>query len=415
MEAPIIVGIDIGSSKVTTLVARVEANKRFHILGVGIEPSKGIRRGTIIDLNAAGRSIARSIEKAQRSSGLEISSAFINLADSDIKSLNNRGVVGVSGKMIDQSDVDRALEAAQAIQLEHNSEIVHVIQRGFVVDGNDGIRSPIGLYGYRMEVEAHIITADASLIDNLTQAVNNAGVNVLNFVINPLASGEVVLSETERQMGAVVVDIGAGTTDIAIYIDGDVWYSKILPVGGDHITSDVAAGLRLSIEEAEEIKKLNGFAVEERISPEEAFYVHAFGTDQPLQVSRKTLAHIIEARVEEIFYMVLQEIKRSGYDGLLPAGMVLTGGSSLLPGIQEVAGRVMGIPVRTAQPENLFGLVDQLHSPAYSCSVGLLNWAMLYLEAANNRSASIKKSAPQSKEFRGIKEYIAEILRQLLP
>ncbi|NSW51061.1 MAG: cell division protein FtsA [Anaerolineae bacterium] len=417
MEDTIIVGIDIGTSKVCTLVARADDRKRFHVMGVGIEPAKGIRKGAIVDLTQASRSIRRSIEKAQRTSGMEISAAFVNLADTDAKSTNNQGVVGVSGKMIGQSDIDRALESAKAIPLDHNYEIIHVIQRGFVVDGTDGIRTPIGLYGYRMEVEAHIISAEQSSVENLNQAVNQNGVSVLNYVLNPLASGEAVLTDTERQMGVVVCDIGAGTTDLAIYINGDVWYSKVLPIGGDHITSDIAAGLRLSTEEAEEVKKVNGYAIEEHIEPNESFVVHAFGSTEPIHVGRKTLAHIIEARVEEIFYMILQEIKRSGYDGLLPAGMVLTGGSSLLPGIQELGNRIMGVPVRIAQPENLYGLVDQLHSPAYSGSVGLLHWAMLYLEAEMNRHDKRNKpSKPEEKsEPKTIMDVLKEIVKQLLP
>ena len=270
MEETIIVGIDVGTSKVCTLVARAEGRHRYHILGVGVEPSKGLRKGAVVDLNLASRSIRRSIEKAQRTSGMEITAAFVNLADVYAKSTNNRGVVGVSGKMIEQSDIDRALEASRAVQLDHNAEIIHVIQRGFTVDGNDGIRTPIGLYGYRMEVEAHIISAEASAVENLSQAISNNGVQVLNYVLNPLASGEAVLSETERQMGCIVCDIGAGTTDIAIYIDGDVWYSKVLPIGGEHITSDIAAGLRLANEDAETLKIDSGYALKDGIDPNEA-------------------------------------------------------------------------------------------------------------------------------------------------
>ncbi|MEE4195561.1 MAG: cell division protein FtsA [Anaerolineae bacterium] len=419
MEDTIIVGIDVGTKKVCTLVARAEGRHRYHILGVGIEPAKGLRKGAVVDLGQATRSIRRSIDKAQRTSGMEITAAFVNLADVYAKSTNNRGVVGVSGKMIEQADIDRALEAARAVQLDHNAEIVHVIQRGFTVDGNDGIRTPIGLYGYRMEVEAHIISAEASAVENLSQAVSNNGVQVLNYVLNPLASGEAVLSETERQMGCIICDIGAGTTDIAIYIDGDVWYSKVLPIGGDHITSDIAAGLRLANEDAETLKIDSGFAIKDAINPDEAVLVHAFGQEEPEQVSRQTLCHIIEARTEEIFYMVLQEIKRSGYDGLLPAGMILTGGTSQLPGIQELAHNIMDIPVRIAQPENIYGLADQLHSPAYSGSVGLLHWAMLYLEAEHNRRSGGTKRRERSQESntqpKNIKDILREILRQLLP
>ncbi len=380
MDEPVVVGIDIGTTKVCTLVARVEGERSMRILGVGIEPSQGIRKGTIVDIAAASTAIARSIEKAQRTSGLEITSALVSLAGSHVSSVNSRGVVGISGRVIDEVDVARALEAAQAVAIPHNRQIIHVIQRSFVIDGQDGIRTPIGMHGYRLEVEAHIITAAQSTVENLRQCVEAAGVQVSQFVLNPLASAEVVLSETERQMGAVVCDIGGGTTDLAIYIDGDIWHTMVLAVGGNHITSDIAHGLRLSIQQAEDVKKQHGHALTSEVGENEIITVRSFGQEGPQQVNRRDLAHIIEARVEEIFLLVLQEIKRSGYDGLLPAGMVLTGGSSLLPGMRSLASNVLSLPVRVARPENLIGLTDQLHSPAFSTSVGLLHWALLMSE-----------------------------------
>src|SRR4030095_370173 len=223
---------------------------------------------------------------------------------------------------------------------------------------------------------AHITTASTATVDNLRQCVGAAGVEIQQFVLNPLASGEVVLTEQERQMGVAVCDIGGGTTDLAIYVDGDVWHTMVLAVGGNHITQDIAHGLRLSMAQAEDVKKQQGYAVRTGVGSEEYFAIRPFGEDRPVQINRQELAHIIEARVAEIFSLTLQEIKRSGYDGLLPAGMVLTGGTSALPGIKRVASDVLNIPVRTAQPENLLGLVDRLNSPAYSTSVGLLRWAM---------------------------------------
>lgn len=411
MDEPIVVGIDIGTTKICTLVARVEGEHNLRILGVGIEPSQGIRKGTIVDLAAASQSIARSVEKAERTSGLEITSALVSLAGANVSSVNSRGVVGITGGVIDEDDVARALEAAQAVAIPHNREIIHVIQRGFIVDGQDGIRTPVGMHGYRLEVEAHIITASASTVENLRQCVQAAGVDVSQFVLNPLASAEVVLSETERQMGVVVCDIGGGTTDLAIYIDGDIWHTMVLAVGGNHVTSDIAHGLRLSLPQAEDIKKANGHAIEAEIGEEETFSVRAFGEDRPAQVSRKELAHIIEARVEEIFELVLQEIKRSGYDGLLPAGMVLTGGSSLLPGMRQLASQVMGLPVRVARPENLVGLTDQLNSPAYSTSVGLLYWALLMSETLPVRPGrSSHKGGGTNVDLEKLKDFLKRLL-----
>ncbi|NLF51716.1 MAG: cell division protein FtsA [Leptolinea sp.] len=382
MDEPIVVGIDIGTTKICTLVARVEGEHTLRILGVGIEPSQGIRKGTIVDLSSATQAISRSIEKAQRTSGLEITSALVSLAGSNIDSDNTKGVVGISGRVIEMADVNRALEQAQAITPPHNREVIHIIQRGFTVDGQEGVRLPVGLHGYRLEVEAHVITASTSTVENLRKCVQASGVGVSQFVLNPLASGEVVLTDTEREMGVVVCDIGGGTSDMAIYINGDVWHTMVMPVGGNHITSDIAHGLSLSLSQAEEVKKLYGSACMEEVSESDVFTVRKFGEDRSSTVSRKQLSEIINARVEEIFELLLLEIKRSGYDGLLPAGMVLTGGSSLLPGIRTVASSMLGIPVRISGPENLLGLTDQLQSPAFSTSVGLLNWSILMNDAS---------------------------------
>jgi cell division protein FtsA len=411
MDEPIIVGIDVGTTKIGTLVARVEDDGRMRILGAGIEPSRGMRKGVPVDLPAASQAIARSKEKAERTSGLEINSALVSLAGSHVASVNSRGVVGVTGRVIDEDDVVRAIEAARAVAIPHNREIIHVIQRGFTVDGQAGIRMPLGMHGYRLEVETHIITVAASSVENLRNCVAQTGAEVSQFVLNPLASAEVVLSETEREMGVIVCDMGGGTTDLAIYIDGDVWHTAVLGVGGDHITTDIAHGLRLPVPQAEEVKKQHGHAVQAEVSKDEYFNIRPFGEEQAVQISRAELAMIIEARVEEIFGLVLQEIKRSGYDGLLPAGMVLTGGSSALPGIRNLANRVLGLPVRIAQPENLIGMIDKVQGPAFSTSVGLLHWAVLMTEigpGAGRPGPTIQGGALDW-------ENIKNLLRRLLP
>ena len=409
MDEPIIVGIDIGTSKICTLVARVEDGTNLRILGVGIEPSQGLRKGTVVDINAAAMAISRSVEKAERTSGFEINSALVSLAGSHVSSINSRGVVGITGGIVDLEDIERALDAAQAVAIPHNREIIHVIQRGFIIDGQDGIRTPVGMHGYRLEVEAHIITASSSTVENLRQCVGASGIDVSQFVLNPLASGEIVLSETERQMGVAVVDIGGGTTDMAIYIDGDVWHTMVLAVGGNHVTSDIAHGLRLPISQAEEVKLKFGHTLQSEVNPEEQFSIRGFGADAPTRINRVDLADIIEARMDEIFYLVLQEIRRSGYDGLLPAGVVLTGGSSLLPGTRQLAARVMGLPARIAKPQNLVGLTDQLDSPAYSTSVGLLEWALLMSEVGQY----IDRRKP--KQMNNWPEKLKDLLRRLLP
>jgi len=411
----IVVGIDVGTTKVCTLVGRVEDEKSVRIIGVGIEPSDGIRKGVIVDLAAATRAITNSVQRAEQTSGLEITSALVSLAGAHVSSVNSRGAVAVPGGVIDASDVARALDQARAVAIPHDREIVHVIQRGFSVDGQEGIKQPIGMHGNRLEVEAHIITAAAATVDNLRQCVGAAGVDIQGFVLNPLASAEVVLTEQERQMGVAVCDIGGGTTDLAIYVDGDVWHTMVLAVGGNHLTQDIAHGLRLPVTQAEDIKKQQGHAVRSEIGAEEYFSIRPFGEDHPVRINRQDLAHIIEERTAEMFSLIMQEIKRSGYDGLLPAGMVLTGGTSALPGIRRVASEVLGMSVRTAQPENLKGMVDRLNSPSYSTSVGLLNWAF----AMNENDLSVNRPYKKGRRSKGAAnmnfDNVKDWFRRLLP
>lgn len=409
----IVVGIDVGTTKICTLVGRVEDDKSIRILGVGIEPSEGIRKGIVVDLAAASRAIKRSVEKAESTSSLEITTAFVSLAGAHVSSVNSRGSAGIPSGVIDIHDVTRALEQAQAIAIPHDREIIHVIQRGITVDGQEGVKTPIGMHGYKLEVETHIITAASATIDNIRQCVNAAGVDVQQFVLNPLASAEVVLTEQERQMGVAVCDIGGGTTDLAIYVDGDVWHTMVLAVGGNHITQDIAHGLRLSPSQAEEVKKQQGHALLSVIGPDEYFLMRPFGEDKDVRISRQDLAHIIEARVEETFNLIFQEIKRSGYDGLLPAGMVLTGGTSALLGINRVASQVLDMPVRVAQPENLKGLVDKLNSPAYSTSFGLLQWAISMHDHQVAVSSTAKRRKPRGEgnvKFDTIKDWMKRLL-----
>ena len=407
----IVVGIDVGTTKICALVGRVEEDNPIRIMGVGIEPSDGIRKGIIVDLAAATQAIARSVKKAESTSGLEITSALVSIAGAHVASVNSRGASAVNGKVIEQYDLNHAMEQARAVAIPNDREIIHVIQRGFSVDGQDGIRSPRGMHGYRLEVEAHIITASAATVDNLRHCVSASGVKIQEFVLNPLASGEAVLTEQERQMGVAVCDIGGGTADLAIYVNGDVWHTMVLAVGGNHITQDIAHGLRLPFAQAEEVKKQQGHAVRAEVGLEEHFSVRPFGEDKPVQINRQELAEIIEARVSETFGLILQEIKRSGYDGLLPAGMVLTGGTSALPGISRVASEVLGMPVRAAQPENLSGLVDRLRSPAYSTGVGLLQWAL----SMQDEDTGIGRDRRRKGEARMGFGYIKKIVGRILP
>ncbi len=417
--ADLVVGIDVGTTKVATLVGEVRGDE-VHVAGLGVEPSRGIKRGVVNDLKAATAAIAASVQKAERSAGCEIGRAFVSVAGSHISSMNSRGVVGVGGgsRPVTEEDLERALEAARAITIPHNREVLHVLPRHYTLDGQSGVRNPAGMHGFRLEVETHIITGARTSVTNLEKCVEGAGVYVDRFILNPLAAGDVVLTETEREIGAVVVDIGGGTTDLAIFIEGAVWHTAVLSVGGEHITSDIAHGLRLPFDLAESVKLQHGHADPRRVDPLSGFPVQPFGEEAPSQVARMDLAMIVEARVEEILSLVLQEIKRSGYDGLLPAGVVLTGGASNLPGIRDVANRMLQMPVRLARPERVAGMADAVRSPAFSTAVGLLTVG-LALTAQEQRDArrgrGKRRRADNGARGFGLGRALGGLVRRFLP
>jgi len=388
----LVVGIDIGTTKVCSIVGEVR-DTDIYVLGVGIEPSHGMKKGMVTDVNALSAAISNSVHKAEKSSGYEIGRAFVSVAGGHIESINSKGAVGISNaRGVRLEDLERAMDAAKAVSLPYGREVLHVIPRNYSLDGQEGLRSPLGMLGFRREVETHIITAATASIQNLTRCVESAGVFVDRFILNPLASGDVVLTDAERDAGAMVVDIGGGTTDIAIFLDGAVWHTAVIAVGGQHITNDIAHGLHLPFELAEAVKLEYGHADPKSVSPLEAFPIQPFGEELPSKVQRTDLAHIINARVTEMFELILKEAKRSGYDSLLKAGLILTGGSSQLPGIKTVAADVLKMPVRVAQPENVTGMSETLKNPAYSTSVGLLKLGLI-MDLEDDRRKSLRNGS----------------------
>ncbi len=371
-----VVGIDVGSSKICTLVGEVRDNGELRVVGVGLVPARGLRKGVVVNVDDTTAALAASIEEAGRSSGYKLERAYVSISGEHVSSLNCQGVVGVSHRRdgITVDDVERALDAACAITVPHNHEIMHVIPRGYVVDGQSGVREPIGMHGFRLEAEAHVVTASSTAIQNLVKCVGRAGMQVDEVVSSAIAAGDAVLTETEREMGVVLADVGAGTTDVAIFINGTVWHTVTLGIGGAYVTQDIAIGLRLSPVVAEEIKIEHGHAIAGEVDPDEEFVVASFGDEAPQAVARWRLASIIEARVEEILSMIGKEIKRSGYDGLLPAGIVLTGGTPQLPGMLALGREVLDLPVRVGKPQDMHGLVDAIDNPAHAVGAGLLMW-----------------------------------------
>jgi cell division protein FtsA len=371
-----VVGIDVGSSKICTLVGEVGNNGDLRVVGVGLVPSRGLRKGVVVNVDEATAALSASVQEAERTSGYKLERAYVSISGEHISSLNSQGVVGVSHRRsgITVDDVERALDAACAVTVPHDQEIIHVIPRGYVVDGQSGVQDPVGMYGFRLEVEAHLVTASSTAIQNLLKCVRGAGLEVDEVVSAAIAAGDAVLDETEREMGVVLADVGAGTTDVAVFIDGTVWHTVTLGIGGAYVTRDISIGLRLPPSIAEEIKVEHGHALPEQVDSDELFTISPFGDEMSREVPRWQLASIIEARAEEILSMINKAIKRSGYDGLLPAGVVLTGGTAQLPGVRTLGRQVLGLPVRLGGPENLRGLVDSVDNPAHAVGAGLMAW-----------------------------------------
>lgn len=388
-----IVSIDVGSSKIVTLIASAARESQLTVIGVSTVPSRGLRKGQIVDIDEAVSAISQGIESAERMAGYSISSAFVSVGGSHISSINSRGVVAVAGNdnEIVSDDVRRVTEAARAISIPSSREIIHVIPRDFVVDSQEGIKDPIGMTGVRLEVETHIITGAATSMRNLAKCIQQVGIDVEALVFSGLASSEGTLTETEKELGVALVDIGGGTTDITLFVDGAIAHSVVIPIGGRNITNDLAIGLRSSLESAEKIKLELGridrkeVAIDETDSEDRKEKREKEKRDDILEVSKLELAEdlgvlskktlvdgIIKPRLTEIFTLIGMEIKRSGFSGLLPAGIVITGGAAETIGLAAVGKEVLRMSVRIAQPTGVVGLIDEVTTPAYSAAIGLL-------------------------------------------
>jgi cell division protein FtsA len=409
-----IVAIDVGTTKVCTIVAQVQETGRINVLGVGLTPAKGLDRGVVVNIDDAVNAIATSVEKAERLSGYRIGTAFVGVSGRHISSLNSRGVVAVarSDHEITRHDVARAVEAAQAVAIPTQREVIHVIPRAYVVDGNEGIRDPIGMAGYRLEVETHIVTGEVMAIQNLIRSVQKAGVEIDDLVLQPLASGEAVLSADDKDRGVVLVDIGGGTTDIAVFAQGGIWHTSVIPVGGNQFTNDIVLVQQTPHNTADYLKLRYGSAVAEESEDAAADMLDAegFAPGERQQISRYLLNQILQARAEELTELVYNEIRRSGYEGLLPAGVVITGGTALLPRLDELMRDMLGMPVRVGVPGELVGLADTLNSPPYATAVGLLRWGSRHGAATINTPAGSAERNGWGSSYERFKTWLREFL-----
>lgn len=370
--------IDVGTTKTCAVLANISDNNAMRVLGVGVAPTRGVQKGIVVNIDEAKVAIKEAVKKAEHSSGLKIESAWVGVTGRHISCVNSRSAVAISrgDRLVASEDLNRVLSSAKSIEIEGDRQLLHVIPRQYILDGNVGVKNPVGLHGFRLDVDAHIITAAAAAVQNLVKCIRSINIEVEELVLEPLASAEAVLRPDEKDAGVILADIGGGTTDIAVFRDGSVWHTSVLSVGGYQITRDIAIGLGIPFNVAEELKKKYGNLSYQTPPEAEKIETTGLGIGDGHSILRQDLDEIIRARVEEILRLIPMELPPSEYSSLLPAGLVLTGGTSNLPGIEMLAQDILHMPVRIGVPTGMAGLSDILYDPAYSTVVGLLLWSM---------------------------------------
>jgi cell division protein FtsA len=367
----LIVGLDIGTTKVCVIVAAPSGDS-IDIIGIGTHPSRGLRKGVVVDIDATVHSIKEAVEEAELMADCEISSVYAGIAGSHIRAFNSHGVVAVKDREVAPGDVKRVIDAAKAVSIPMDREVIHVIPQEFIIDDQDGIREPLGMSGVRLEAKIHIVTAAVTSAQNIVKCANKAGLNVMDIVLEPLASAEACLAEDERDLGVCLIDIGGGTTDVAVYSEGSIKHTSVLGLGGAHVSNDIAVGLRTPFDEAERVKKKFGVAAARFLNSDDVISVPSVGGRRPREVSRKLLCEIIEPRIDEILSLARQSLVKEGLEDRIPSGVVLTGGCSALEGVPDLAEEIFETPVRVGIPSRVGGLQDVVRGPMYATGVGLV-------------------------------------------
>jgi len=371
-EKEVIVGLDLGTTKICCVIAEVRAGGGLDIIGIGTHASKGLNKGVVINIESTVESIKSAVEEAELMAGVEIESAYVGIAGGHIKGFNSHGIIAVKNREVTEQDKERVIEAAKAVAIPLDREVIHVIPQQFILDGQSGIKEPRGMSGVRLEARIHVITGAVTSAQNIVRSVNKAGLDVEDIIVEQLASAEAVLDTDERELGVALVDIGGGTADLALFAEDSVRYTSVIAVGGNHITNDLAIGLRTPQVEAEKLKRKHGCARSSMVRRDEQVEIPSMGGREPRLISRNVLCEIIEPRVEEMFQMIHRDLEASGYLGMIPSGLVITGGASIMEGMPEAAEKVFGLPVRLGNPKGVGGLVDVVNSPQYATAVGLL-------------------------------------------
>ncbi|HFQ13686.1 MAG TPA: cell division protein FtsA [Gammaproteobacteria bacterium] len=371
-EKNLIVGLDIGTSKVVAIVGEVTEDDEIEVIGLGSHPSRGLKKGVVVNIESTVQSIQRAVEEAELMAGCQIHSVFAGIAGSHIRSLNSHGIVAIRDKEVTPADVDRVIDAARAVAIPADQKILHIMPQEFLIDDQESIREPVGMSGVRLEAKVHMVTGAVSAAQNIVKCVRRCGLDVDDIILEQLASSHAVLTEDEKELGVCLVDIGGGTTDIAVFTEGAIRHTAVIPIAGDQVTNDIAVALRTPTQYAEEIKIKYACALTQLASVEETIEVPSVGERPPRRLARQTLAEVVEPRYEELFTLIQAELRRSGFEDLCAAGIVLTGGSSKMEGAVELAEEIFHMPVRKAAPQFVTGLVDVVRNPIHATGVGLL-------------------------------------------
>ncbi|MFT3906046.1 MAG: cell division protein FtsA [Steroidobacteraceae bacterium] len=371
----VVVGLDVGTSKVVALVGEIGADGSLEIIGLGSQPSRGLKKGVVVNIESTVQSIQRAIEEAELMAGCEINSVFAGIAGSHVRSLNSHGVVAIRDREVTYADVDQVINAAKAVAIPADQRILHVLPQEFIIDGQEGIRDPIGMSGVRLEAKVHIVTGAESAAQNIVKCVQRCGLTVEDVVLEQLASSFSVLTDDEKELGVCIVDVGGGTTDIAVFSGGAIRHTAVIPIAGDQVTNDIAVSMRTPTHYAEEIKIRYACALSQLANPDESIEVPSVGDRPARRLARQTLAEIVEPRYEELFNLIRDELRRSGFEEIIAAGLVLTGGSARMEGAIELAEEIFHVPVRLGVPQQVAGLKDMVGNPTFSTSVGLLLYA----------------------------------------
>jgi cell division protein FtsA len=403
----VIAGLDVGTTKSCCVIAEWSPVGNLDIIGVGVSPCRGLRKGVVVNIDSTVESIKHAVSEAEEMAGVEIASVLVGIAGGHIRGVNSRGVIAVSGKHreVGQHDIDRALDAARAISLPQDREVIHVLPQTYVVDDQDGVKEPRGMSGVRLEVEVHLVTGATTSVRNVIRSVNRAGLQVQDVVLEALASAEAIIGEEEKELGVLIIDLGGGTTDVALFRDGAVWYTGVLPLGGDHISNDIAVGLRTPTSDTEELKKRHGCALTALVHEDETVEVPSVGGRKARRLSRQILSEIIQPRVEEIFTLVARDLARAGLQVVAAAGVVLTGGTSIMPGVPELAEQIFDVPVRRGVQSGLSGLADVVQSPIYATGVGLA----LYGARGHGVVSETHDGSLAQRVGRRMKEWVGEL------